>query len=124
MPQVARRPRITMLNNDGERHPKENSLAVISFVLGVVAFGLGLVVAAHLPATLIGLVGFPIALYSQMVSVTTGQRWLNVIGMIGSFVGAGVAIGNGGLSYLGGGPGAGAATVAVPTPNVRAAAPA
>src|ERR671914_42874 len=104
MPQVARRPRITMLNNDGERHPKENSLAVISFVLGVVAFGLGLVVAAHLPATLIGLVGFPIALYSQMVSVTTGQRWLNVIGMIGSFVGLGLAIGNGGFSLLGGGP--------------------
>src|ERR687896_337024 len=103
MPQVARRPRITMLNNDGERHPKENSLAVISFVLGVVAFGLGLVVAAHLPATLIGLVGFPIALYSQMVSVTTGQRWLNVIGMIGSFVGLGLAIGNGGLSSWSGG---------------------
>jgi hypothetical protein len=99
MPQVARRPHITLLNNDGERHPKENSLAVISFLLGIVAFGLGLVVAAHLPASIIGIVGFPVALYSQMVSATTGQRWLNVIGMIGSFIGLALAIANGGFAY-------------------------
>jgi hypothetical protein len=99
MPQVARRPRITLLNNDGERHPKENSLAVISFLLGVAAFGLGLIVAAHLPASIIGIIGFPIALYSQMVSATTGQRWLNVIGMIGSFIGLALAIANGGFGY-------------------------
>lgn len=99
MNQVARRPRVALLNTDGERHPKENSLAVISFVLGIAAFCLGLVVAAHLPASIIGVVGFPIALYSQMVSVTTGQRWLNVIGMIGSFVGLGLAIAHGGFGY-------------------------
>jgi hypothetical protein len=99
MPQVAGRPRIALLNTDGERHPKENSLAVISFVLGMAAFGMGLVVAAHLPATIIGVAGFPIALYSQMVSATTGQRWLNVIGMIGSFVGFALAIAHGGFGY-------------------------
>jgi hypothetical protein len=99
MPQVAGRPRITLLNTDGERHPKENSLAVMSFVLGIVAFGLGLVVAAHLPAAVIGIVGFPVALYSQMVSATTGQRWLNVIGMIGAFVGLALAIAHGGFGY-------------------------
>ena len=99
MRQEAGRPRITLLNTDGERHPKENSLAVVSFVLGVVAFALGLVVAAHFPAAVIGVVGFPIALYSQMVSATTGQRWLNVIGMIGSFVGLALAISHGGFGY-------------------------
>jgi uncharacterized membrane protein YkgB len=99
MPQVARRPRVTLLNNDGERHPKENSLAVVSFALGIVAFALGLVVAAHLPAAVIGVVGFPVALYSQMVSATTGERWLNVIGMIGSFVGLALAIAHGGFGY-------------------------
>ena len=99
MRQVARRPRIALLNNDGERHPKENSLAVSSFVLGVVAFALGLVVAAHLPAAVLGVVGFPVALYSQMVSATTGQRWLNVIGMIGSFIGLALAIAHGGFGY-------------------------
>jgi hypothetical protein len=90
---------MTLLNTDGERHPKENSLAVASCVMGVVAFALGLVVAAHLPAAVIGIAGFPIALYSQMISATTGQRWLNVIGMIGSFVGLGLAIAHGGFGY-------------------------
>lgn len=99
MPQELHRSRMALLNTDGERHPKENSLAVISFVLGVAAFALGLVVAAHLPAAIIGVVGFPLALYSQMVSATTGQRWLNVIGMIGAFVGLALAIAHGGFGY-------------------------
>jgi hypothetical protein len=99
MRQVARRPRVALLNTDGERHPKENSLAVVAFVLGIASFALGLVVAAHLPAAVLGVVGFPIALYSQMVSATTGQRWLNVIGMIGSFVGLALAIAHGGFGY-------------------------
>src|SRR4051812_26730525 len=99
MRQEADRPRITLLNTDGERHPKENSLAVISFVLGIIAFALGLVVSAHFPAAIIGVVGFPIALYSQMVSATTGERWLNVIGMIGAFVGLALAIAHGGFGY-------------------------
>jgi hypothetical protein len=98
MPQVLRRPRVT-LNSDGERHPRENALAVLSFVLGMVAFVLGLIVALHLPAAIIGLIGFPVSLYSQMVSATTGERWLNVIGMIGSFVGLGMALAHGGFSY-------------------------
>ncbi|HEX6473321.1 MAG TPA: hypothetical protein VF069_29800 [Streptosporangiaceae bacterium] len=99
MPQELHRSRPALLNTDGERHPKENSLAVASFVLGIAAFGLGLIVAAHLPAAIIGIVGFPLSLYSQMVSATTGQRWLNIIGMIGAFVGLGLAIAHGGFGY-------------------------
>ncbi|HEY7486412.1 MAG TPA: hypothetical protein VH912_18255 [Streptosporangiaceae bacterium] len=98
MPQVARRPHVT-LNTDGERHPKENLLAIVSFVLGMIAFVLGFIVTAHLPAAIIGIIGFPIALYSQMISVTTGERWLNVIGMIGAFVGLGLALAHGGFTY-------------------------
>jgi uncharacterized membrane protein YkgB len=98
MPQALHRSRIT-LNTDGERHPRENALAVVAFVLGVVAFVLGLVVSAHLPAAIAGLIGFPLSLYSQLVSATTGERWLNVIGMIGAFVGLGLALAHGGFSY-------------------------
>jgi hypothetical protein len=98
MPQALRRPRVT-LNTDGERHPRENALAAVSFVLGVAAAVLGFIVAAHLPAAIIGIVGFPIALFSQMVSETTGERWLNVIGMIGSFIGLAMALAHGGFSY-------------------------
>jgi hypothetical protein len=99
MPQALRRPHIALLNTDGERHPRENALAVVSFVLGVAAVVLGFIVAMHLPAAIIGIIGFPVSLYSQMVSVTTGERWLNVIGMIGSFIGLAMAIAHGGFSY-------------------------
>jgi hypothetical protein len=40
----------------------------------------------------------PVALYSQLVSATTGERWLNVVGMVTSFVGAAFAISHGGFS--------------------------
>lgn len=101
MPQVLRtRPNIAILNTDGERHPLENSLALITFTLGMVSIILGLFVRdAHLVAALAGVIGFPLALYSQMISATTGERWFNVIGMIGAFVGTGLALAGGGFSF-------------------------
>jgi len=95
--QLSERLHIT-LNTDGLRHPRENSLAVAALVFGVVAFFLGFIHAAHMPAAIIGLIGFPLGLYSQMVSATTGERWLNVIGMIGSFVGLALALSHGGFT--------------------------
>ncbi len=94
--QLTERLHIT-LNTDGERHPKENSLAVASLIFGVVAFFLGFIVKAHFPAAVIGLIGFPLGLYSQMISATTGERWLNIIGVIGSFVGLALALSHGGF---------------------------
>jgi hypothetical protein len=67
-------------------------------MFGMTAFVLGFVVSAHLPAAIIGVVGFPLGLYSQMVSATTGERWLNVVGMIGSAVGLALALAHGGFS--------------------------
>lgn len=86
------------LNTDGKTHPRENSLAVAAIAFGIVAFIMSFVVAAHLPAAIIGIIGFPLGLYSQMVSVTTGERWLNVIGIIGSFVGLALALAHGGFT--------------------------
>lgn len=100
MPQVLRnRPHIALLNTDGERHPRENSLALSAFVLGAVSFVLGLFFpSAHVLGAVTGAVGFPLSLYSQLISATTGERWFNVIGMIGSFVGAGLALRHGGFT--------------------------
>ncbi|MFI0356591.1 hypothetical protein [Actinomadura sp. 9N407] len=86
------------LNTDGERHPVENSLAVTSITLGIVALVLGFIPATHFFGALAGVIGLPIALYSQLVSATTGERWLNVIGMVTSFVGAAFALSHGGFS--------------------------
>jgi hypothetical protein len=95
--QLSERLHIT-LNTDGERHPKENSLAVATLIFGVVAFALGFIVKAHVPAAVIGVIGFPLGLYSQMISATTGERWLNIIGVIGSFVGLALALAHGGFT--------------------------
>jgi hypothetical protein len=59
---------------------------------------LGNIPSAHFFGALAGVIGLPVALYSQLVSATTGERWLNVIGMVGSFVGAAFALSHGGFS--------------------------
>ncbi|MBC6456459.1 hypothetical protein [Actinomadura sp. HBU206391] len=91
------RPHVT-LNNDGDRHPRENSLAVTAFAVGVTALVLGLIVHAHVFGAIAGLIGLPLALYSQMVSATIGERWLNIVGLIAAFVGLGLSLAHGGFT--------------------------
>ncbi|XVQ10963.1 hypothetical protein ACQP1W_52160 [Spirillospora sp. CA-255316] len=86
------------LNTDGERHPVENSLAVASITIGLIALVLGFIPATHFFGALAGVIGLPLALYSQMVSATTGERWLNVVGMVAAFIGAAFALSHGGFS--------------------------
>lgn len=105
MPQVlpkrsgagTRAPRFALLNNDGKKHPLENGFAVTAFVLGLGALVLGFVPPTHFFGAIAGVVGLPLALYSQLISATTGERWLNVIGMVASFVGLGFALRHGGF---------------------------
>jgi hypothetical protein len=96
---VADRVRVALgLVGDGTSHPKQKSLSVAAFVFGLVAFILGFIYAAHLPGAIVGIVGFPLGLYSQMISATTGERWLNVLGIIGSFVGLALSLAHGGFT--------------------------
>jgi hypothetical protein len=100
MPQEAtgkKRPTIT-LNTDGERHPLENSLAVAAITIGLSALVLGFIPATHFFGAVAGVLGLPLALYSQLISATTGERWLNVVGMVASFVGAAFALRHGGFA--------------------------
>jgi hypothetical protein len=82
-----------------ESHRLQDVLAVLAFTLGIAALVLGGgVPSAHFVGLVVGIIGLPLALVSQMISATTNERWLNVIGMVGSFVGAGFAISHGGFS--------------------------
>jgi hypothetical protein len=90
------RSRLT-LNSDGERHPLENTLTAFTFAAGIVAFAAGLIVRAHLAATVIGMVAFVVGLYAQMVSNTREQRVLIMAGIIAAFVGLGLGIAHGGF---------------------------
>lgn len=87
-----------LLNSDGRSHPLQNMLAVTAFVLGLLALVLGFIAQTHFVGMLAGVIGLPLALWSQMISATTGERWFNVIAMVTSFVGAGFALSHGGFS--------------------------
>jgi hypothetical protein len=95
-PARAHAPRVT-LNSDGRRHPLLNAAALLTFCVGILAFALGLIVRAHLAATIIGLATFAFGLYLQLVSATREQRILIVTGIVGAFVGMGLGIAHGGF---------------------------
>lgn len=85
------------LNTDGRPHRVENTLAIITLVCGVVAFVATFWPSAHMISSWVGTLGFGVGLYSQYISATTPQRSLNVVGMVGSFVGAALGIAHGGF---------------------------
>jgi hypothetical protein len=99
MPEATRtqsRARVT-LNSDGQRHPVENGLTTFTFVAGMLAFALSFVVRAHLAGSVLGLVGFVVGLYAQMISNTREQRVLIMAGIIAAFVGLGLSVAHGGF---------------------------
>jgi hypothetical protein len=92
----ARLSRVT-LNSDGQRHPVQNMLTLFTFVIGILALAIGFIVRAHVAGTVIGIVGFVVGLYAQMISSTREQRIFIMAGIIAAFVGMGLAIAHGGF---------------------------
>lgn len=88
---------LSFLNTDGRAHPKENALAVVTVVLGLVAFVSGFFDGAHLLASWAGLAGIVVGGWGQMVSATTAERFALIIGMGGAGVGFYLGVANGGL---------------------------
>jgi hypothetical protein len=72
-------------------------LTLVTFVVGCVAFGLGLVASAHVAATALGLIGVAFGLYCQLTSESTSQRWFDVIGLGAAAIGMGLGFGHGGF---------------------------
>jgi type IV secretory pathway TrbD component len=93
----ARLPRLT-LNSDGQRHPTENALTIFTFVIGIAAFAVGFVVRLHFAGLTLGIIGFVVGLYAQMVSNTREQRIVIMAGIIAAFVGLGLSVAHGGFS--------------------------
>lgn len=96
--------RHNILNSDGQPHPVENILTIVTLVVGLVSFVLGMIVRnAHTGAAVIviatatGLVACLVGLYVQMVSSTREQRVLIVTGMIAGFVGLALGLSKGGF---------------------------
>jgi hypothetical protein len=87
------------LNDDGQRHPLENALALFTLLTGIPSFILGFIVAAHLPAVVLGLAGLCVGLYDQMISATRNERIVIVTGIVAAFVGAGLGFAHGGFGH-------------------------
>jgi uncharacterized membrane protein len=92
----ARVPKVS-LNSDGQRHPALNAVALFTFLAGIAAFALGLVVQAHMAATILGLAAFGVGMVGQLLSATREQRILIIAGIIAGAVGAGLGIAHGGF---------------------------
>ena len=85
------------LNGDGQSHPVLNGLTAFTFVGGIVAFACGLIVAAHLAATVLGIAGMVVGMGTQLNSATREQRIFIVAGIIASFVGIAMGVTHGGF---------------------------
>ena len=97
--------RTNILNTDGQPHPVENILTVLTLLLGLVSFVLGMIIrnahtgaAVIITATVTGLVACLVGLYVQMISSTRNQRILIVTGIIAGFVGLALGLSKGGFS--------------------------
>ena len=99
------RQRANILNSDGQPHPVENFMAVLTLLLGLISFILGMIIrnshtgaAVIVTATATGLVACLVGLYVQMISATREQRILIVTGIIAGFVGLALGLSKGGFS--------------------------
>ena len=95
-----------MLNSGGTRQLALNALAIVTIILGLVSFVLGMIVrnessasaAMHVTATVTGAIAIVLGLYVQMISATRTERIVVVTGMIAGFVGACLGLAYGGFS--------------------------
>lgn len=85
------------LNTDGRTHPMANTLALLAGCLAVVSAVSAWYPSTHLIGSWAGLAGLLAALWSQMISATTAERWINVSAMIVSGVGLLFGLAHGGL---------------------------
>jgi ammonia channel protein AmtB len=96
--------RANILNSDGRSHRVVNILTVVTLIVGLLSFVLGMIVrnahtgaAVVITATATGLIACLVGLYVQMISATREQRVLIVTGIIAGFVGLAIGLSKGGF---------------------------
>ncbi|MEV4437444.1 hypothetical protein AB0K09_00255 [Streptomyces sp. NPDC049577] len=103
MTQAARQPHgprsllAGVLNSDGRPHPVENTFVAVTVVLGLLAFVSSAFDNLHLLSSWSGLVGILSGAWGQFISVTTGERFLLIIGLGASAIGFFLGMAHGGL---------------------------
>jgi hypothetical protein len=87
-----------LINTDGRRHPRENALAFLSLGLATVSLVCAAQPAWHVTGSWCGMFGALIGGFDQFISATRGERWIIVIGLVGSALGFALNLANGGLT--------------------------
>ncbi|RBM05556.1 hypothetical protein [Streptomyces sp. PT12] len=88
---------ISLLNTNGRPHPVQNTAAVVTFVLGLVSAATSISPGLYLTSSWVGLVALLIGGWSQMISATTGQRIVTVLGLGAAGSGFYLGMAHGGL---------------------------
>ncbi|MEU9988625.1 hypothetical protein AB0E10_17855 [Streptomyces sp. NPDC048045] len=87
----------SLFATDGKPHPLQDTLAVATLVLGVLAFATSFFHGLHLLTSWFGLLGILTGMYGQWISVTTRQRFGLILGLGASGVGFMLGMAHGGL---------------------------
>ncbi|MGX1131812.1 hypothetical protein RKD49_004002 [Streptomyces glaucescens] len=87
----------SLFATDGRSHPVQDTLMVVTLVLGVVSFVTAQFDGLHLLASWTGLVGIFTGAYGQWISETTRERFGLILGLGASGVGFFLGMAHGGL---------------------------
>ncbi|MFF5701668.1 hypothetical protein ACFY7H_04090 [Streptomyces sp. NPDC012794] len=90
-------PPISLFSTDGKSHPVQDTLMVVTLVLGAVAFVTAFFHDLHLLTSWAGLIGIGTGLYGQFISATTRERFVLIIGLGASAIGFMLGMAHGGL---------------------------
>ncbi|WP_042801259.1 hypothetical protein [Streptomyces sp. C] len=90
-------PPISLFSTDGRPHPVQDTLMVVTLVLGAVAFVTAFFHDLHLLSSWAGLIGIGTGLYGQFISATTRERFALIIGLGASAIGFMLGMAHGGL---------------------------
>ncbi|GGO86280.1 hypothetical protein [Wenjunlia tyrosinilytica] len=85
------------LNTDGKAHPVENGFAAVTALLGLIAAITSIWPGLHLLSSWTGLIGVCTGLWAQMISATTAERFVAILGLGASAVGLYLGLAHGGL---------------------------
>ncbi|MCX4511975.1 hypothetical protein OHA27_17030 [Streptomyces sp. NBC_01619] len=97
MAQTQPNPTGSLLATDGKPHPLQDTLMVVTLVLGAVAFVTAQFDNLHLLSSWSGLIGIGTGAYGQFISATTRERFLLIIGLGASAFGFFLGMAHGGL---------------------------
>ncbi|MFI8963246.1 hypothetical protein ACIGO8_14165 [Streptomyces sp. NPDC053493] len=87
----------SLFATDGKPHPLQDTLMVVTLVLGAVSFITAQFHSLYLLSSWTGLIGILVGGYGQFISATTRERFLLIIGLGLAGVGFYLGMAHGGL---------------------------